>query len=667
MIRKLSAFVVLFCLWSGLYAQMPGNYSVEGQQTERRISSLRMACTNEAGSIDLLDTLGGSFILDSIIYLPFGESFNVVHDGNFDFGGDPNPTTTPGIVYLYYPCRPSVGKGSISELAQDPCRFTAETFVNNGSVISRMDSFWISRGDLNGDLEFVNDSTIQRGFNNGAPFQLWFAPATIDNFASSSYEADPNTGEGGPCVDVSPQEAFSVVYLNEISVQNISNMEDGQGCTGAFDIQGGLPEFDSAERYSISIVNAADNSIEGEVTNQAAVGNNGTARFFVPEPGTYNVTITDAAGSSRSFQVDMSGCNAISFSLPFRNARPGDIVCMPLRVTNFDEVAIMQFDINWDPAVLSLTAVQNFNNDLTGFSSDNFSTSSGEIKFSWPTSFVPNVSLPDGSILLELCFEVIGNFGSNSPVTFEGNNFESFSDENLNPLGYIFNNGQINTSNEVLFVDVDASNITCNSNNVGPTDDGRIKITVAQGQPPYDIFYKLTTDTGPGNTTTLTNEGEMLVLEDLPAGTYQIDIVDNAGTPNTFSNVYQITEPDQFDVRVEAVQDLSCSDSDDGIVEAQVLINASQVSNPESQFDFEWNVQGETNALLDSIPRGPYSVTVTDGNGCSAEGSTVLSAPQAIVVPDDSIFIDNPSCSGILDGQLEIRPSGGCIDTTGAY
>ena len=47
-------------------------------------------------------------------------------------------------------------------------------------------------------------------------------------------------GPIGPCVDVNEEEAFSVVYLNEITASNINTNTSPTGCEGSFTVEGGL-------------------------------------------------------------------------------------------------------------------------------------------------------------------------------------------------------------------------------------------------------------------------------------------------------------------------------------------------------------------------------------------------------------------------------------------
>lgn len=661
MVKNFSALLALFVITLNVQAQRATNISVAPGASLRSIAN---SCGYEAGTVNLTDSQG-AIILDSIIILPFGDSIQV-SISDFDFAGDPDTNTDAGIMYLYYACPPSVDSLTLQDISADPCRLTDPfLYLMNGDSLTRTDSFWVNEiGDRFGNLTITNDGFIQTGFGQGAPYQLWFAPATVDDFNNRAYE------NGGACVDVSSEEAFSVIYLNEISLIQSNNSTDGAGCTGSFVLDGGLPEFDSLSFYDVTVTLDTDSTVMGTIFSQGRVRAGDSIPYFVPQPGIYNFAVVDEAGSTFSFSMDMTGCELVNFTFPLENRTPGEMFCMPLTVTNFTDIGILEFDLTWDPSVIELTDVSDLSTALQLSLPLNFNTANtptGSIDFSWFTNTGSNISLVDNDTLFTLCFTVIGQLGDRTPVSFipsvEANNTvgRDGGGGDLIQVGYTLNDGQVNVSNETLFLNVEKNDISCNPINDGPSDDGSIEITLAQGTAPYNITYQNIT-IGDSPTNVNRQDREPLSLTSLAAGDYQITIVDQSVPVNDTTFIITITQPMGFSVGTDVQADITCFQGSDGVLTARVLDeNNIIIPNPESTFTFEWST-GETSVSIDSLEAGQYQVTVTDQNGCMATGGNTLSGKPAISLNVD--ILEEATCAGIPDGGATISASGG--DTGGS-
>lgn len=653
MLKKVSTILSLLTFsFSFAFAQTVQRVQIEGSQ--RPSAQLRMLCTNDAGQVTIQDPQGNP-ITEPVIYLPFGDSL-IIDNENSNVSTDPLTTTTPGIGYLFYDCSPSVSGPAYSDLIADSCLNMQDSIFLNGQWEQRLDAFWATRGNTpDGDMTFINDGTLQTAFNGGDYVQFFFAPATFNYFDSLRYEADQVTGETGPCLNVGVNEAFSVVYLNELSITNLQNNRSGLTCIGSFNLEGGLPEAIPGERYTITIINTTDPNLQGIVEN-ASVASGDSIRFYVPESGTYTITVTDAAGSQTQTSVDMTACTPVVFSMPFINAEPSDAICLPITVENFTDVGVMQFDIQWDPTVLDFDNILNIDPILAGSnlnaSSFIIDTNSGTLNLSWPFPFAlpDGITLPDSTVIFDLCFNVIGNFGTNSPVRFiESTNInETIGNDDPSPLGYTFNSGQVNVSSAALFSDISVQNISCNPGNIGPSNDGAITITVAQGTAPYNL--QVTYPNGSTITPTL-QEGMPLSVTGLEAGTYMINITDNSNPVNQIDTTIEITEPDEFVVQFDETNP-TCFNEPNGSIKADVLVNGFLVPDPESSFNFAWSYSAIDSSLIDSVVGGiSISLTVTDQNGCMETGSTTLSNPRPIEL---NPVITPAQCSGQSNGSIDL-------------
>ncbi|AEE52186.1 hypothetical protein Halhy_4342 [Haliscomenobacter hydrossis DSM 1100] len=624
---------------------------------------LRRACNNEAGTVSIgpiqgqSNTSGGG-----TIYLCFGDSIRITHNGDFVID-DPNPITNSGIVYLVTTCAPSTEftGPDTSDILKQPCLFP-DASVTIGNTVIPKGLFWTVSGQRNGNITYRNDGRFIQAFGKGAPVALYFAPITIDNFAGDRYEANG-------CVNLNADAAYRIAFLKPIDTARVRTRVNNAGCTGSFIVGGGVPEFDPNERFTITIVKEDNPNVLGVAkaasTNNNTAGHLDSVSFFVPEPGRYIVTITDGRNCNKSFAVDMGGCQAVGFQLPFLNAKTGDEICVNLTTSNFNRVGVFEMNVRWDTKVLELLRTQNYNPLLGGFGSSNLGETSDKLglAISWSDPSLQGVNLPDSATIFTLCFRVIGALGSSSPLSFEGSRNPAETVGNTEPasLGYIFRDGQVNVSDDVLFTSIRQEGLLCS----GETN-GVIEVIADKGTAPYSVqLQKIAPTTQNFQSELIAIPGGKFRWEDLSVGKYVVRIQDNSlPNRNTKVDTIEFIAPEDYIIRIEGAKDLSCNDSQDGSLVAVVIIDAIPVVNPDSFYTFQWNIPGENSSKVDSLRSGNYSVTVTNAKGCVVVGTSALSAPSVIrPVPT----ITQNTCSGVSNGAIQLNVTGGLPFSGGRY
>jgi len=364
---------------------------------------------NDAGTIEVGQFIGQSNDTDLYqIFLCFGDSIQINHLGDADLSGDPNATTAPGIGYVFYSCPPSISGPTLLDIASDPCTQEGASGL-----------FYTTEGVPNGgDTWFVNDGLLQTIFNLGQPLSLFFAPITIDDFASNAYESAQIGMPPGPCVNVSLDEAFEVVYLNKITATGIIN-NFGNDCIGRFTVKNGYPQYENNATYAIDISLASDPAVKAQVMTSASnLYHLSSVSFSVCQPGVYTVSIEDGKSCGHLFQVDMSGCNAAdNVGLDFGEVAgvPGDTVCVPLQVTNFN-VLNSSFSISWNPSLLHFTEISQINPAIASLIDPNFMNATqvnlGDLGLLFVSTLSLPLQVPDGESLFEICFEVLDTTAS---------------------------------------------------------------------------------------------------------------------------------------------------------------------------------------------------------------------------------------------------------------
>ena len=160
---------------------------------------------------------------------------------------------------------------------------------------------------------------------------------------------------------------------------------------------------------------------------------------------------------------------------------------------------------------------------------------------------------------------------------------------------------------------------------------GRIYISVTSGTPPYTYLW---------------NDGA--VIQDrtgLAAGTYTVTVTDfNTCTASTQITIGQAT----LIVPSFTVQDASCNQSNGSA--SVVAIGGNGV------YTYLWETGSVSNQITNQFA-GVYSVTITDGRGCSVNDSaTIGNSGQASILLSTQV---NPLCYGLNTGMLTVNVSGG--------
>lgn len=165
--------------------------------------------------------------------------------------------------------------------------------------------------------------------------------------------------------------------------------------------------------------------------------------------------------------------------------------------------------------------------------------------------------------------------------------------------------------------------------------DGAIVVNISNGEPPYQFNF---------------NDGNGFVdensLTNLPAGTYQVDVLDNNLCEGSFTFVLEDPPPLQVSFDLE---NISCFGAADAVLEALP-------SGGVGDYGFEW-AGGQTNPVLANLDEGGYTVTLTDGNGCEVVGDTSFTQPPPLFVDIGEVL--DVLCFGDSDGSISVLGSGG--------
>lgn len=612
-------------------------------------------CMNDAGEIDSFGPITGQSndnLMGDTIFLCLNDTLAINHDENSaDLGTDPNLDTDGGIGYAFYSCPPTATGPDTMAIGDDPCVLTS-----TGSNFLVFTGFTRS-----GDVDFFNSGELQTTFFGGGPGIVHFAPITFDSLVNgrfAGYEGNPP----GSCVNVRPDQAFAVAYLNAIEMTNLVT----DGCGGSFTISGGLPELDGSNYTSLSLERT--DGLAATITS-GPITSGGVVNFTIPEGGDYILTVEDGKSCGLSTTISLRACGSVIFDLPLSTVQPATNKCFPITVANFDSITSFQFSINWDPTVLDATGIQSRNPDLlvrgniTASWSDNAMVNPGNMIVSWGdiSGASDGITLPDGSVVFEICFDAVGQLGDFTTITISGDprriEVVTGPGERI-PL--FSEGGVIRITDDPFFALVTTDSTSCST-----SDDGAFTVQVDEGVAPYRFVWNTEPPTQADEVVVIADDGGSATISGLLPGAYGVTITDSSVPPLEIITAVVVDAGPLLGVDI-VFDPPSCFDSSDGTVSADVLINTIPITNTDG-YTFEWNVTPENTSTLTNRPAGFYSVEITDQAGCTAFAALTGTAPSPVTVLTQDQQVDAASCSGGENGQIDITPSGGTVIADGNY
>ena len=156
------------------------------------------------------------------------------------------------------------------------------------------------------------------------------------------------------------------------------------------------------------------------------------------------------------------------------------------------------------------------------------------------------------------------------------------------------------------------TDLDCNGDNSGSVDAG-----VMGGTMPY--------------TYTWDNGGSNAVETGLAAGTYMVTVTDDSNCVATGEAV--VNEPSPLVANVAETEDVNCEGDESGMASVAV-------SGGTPEYTYNWD-NGSSDAMIDGVANGTYTVTVTDDNGCTEVVNATINAanplPNVDLGPDQSV------------------------------
>lgn len=141
----------------------------------------------------------------------------------------------------------------------------------------------------------------------------------------------------------------------------------------------------------------------------------------------------------------------------------------------------------------------------------------------------------------------------------------------------------------------------------------------------------------------------------IPAGVYTLTVTDASGCSMDF--VYGLNNANAAAITLAATN-VSCYNACDGTLDTLSLIGGT------SPFTFNWldnsgSPLGVNTPLITGLCDGDYLVEVTDALGCLSFQGATITQPDTILL--NPLFLINPTCNALCDGQIVSNPIGGTL------
>ncbi len=162
------------------------------------------------------------------------------------------------------------------------------------------------------------------------------------------------------------------------------------------------------------------------------------------------------------------------------------------------------------------------------------------------------------------------------------------------------------------------------------SSDGSALATATGGSTPYSYSWNNGVNTAQNNS--------------LPPGLAIVTVTDNTGTTATASAT--ISSPPAL--VVSAFGSTVCQGATNGTA-------SSVASGGAGSHFYNWS-NGSTGSSIFNLPAGTYTVTVTDGNGCTKSANAVVTTSPNMVISESII---NVTCNGFSNGSIFSSISGG--------
>lgn len=509
-------------------------------------------------------------------------------------------------------------------------------------------SGWGSSVKLNHAIfAFVTDAPPTASFTNLNPSVCEGASATYDASSSLNAMSYSWTFPGGTpstSTTVNPTVTYATpgTYNATLVIQGNCGSKDSITQINAINVTASPSLSISSTMASCFGANDGSASVTatGGTTPYTYLWSNNetTSSINSIAAGYYTVTVTDNNGCSEIASVNINEPTAIAATFTTTNENCGN-ADGTATVTASGGVGSYAYAWNTSPIQTGQTA--------TGLSSGSYSVTVTDANACSQSFSVTISNTPGPSVTISTTNASCGNangiatanvIGGTSPFSYSWNTTPVQTTQTISGLSagiYTVTvtdyNNCIGTASDTinnstgLVLTLSSTNASCGTNNGSAT-------AVPNGTAPYTYSW----NTSPVQTTQ--------TATGLAAGTYTVDVIDDAGCSATENITISTTSPPMVTVT-------QTNNTCFGSCNASALANVSGGTAP---YSYLWS-NNQTTSSISNLCSGPYSVQITDSDGCSDTFSFTITEPSAISITSSVV---HETCNNV-NGSASVTVSGG--------
>ena len=541
---------------------------------------------------------------DDTVFLCRGDVFNI----DFREGSEtiPDGSSTQGIAYNVFGCRPTVPGYTTQELFDDPCNFSAPApFGEELDLVAPLDYF-----GKNYDLRVNNagPNYVTESFGgtpeNPQPIVLTFAPVTI---VSAEEEQGEIAFTYNDCTSVGVDQQVAVGFLNPID----ADLSSGS-CTGSFTVTGGKSELQRGGSYTITVTDATGAQVDALAAGADGYRHGDVVNYSFADTGTYTVSVSDDVSCGFTGQINVTEVCATQPPPP-PPPPPADnptftVAPQPATCSGDDDGALV------------------------------VTIAGGE----GPYTITYRRTNPAGTAAMTVTTPSAGDFTiPNLRTGF----YEVSVADNTGATAAVQRDIQIEEGSPFNADIVTLPGADCNAS----AQVTLAVIVIAEGDTitsPTSNGYTLAWSTGATSETipATPNQNYSVTVTNTASGCVQV----NSETPSQARTLV-------IDINRSSTAAATCSGSLDGSVTVQV---SGGVPGNDGNFQYEWSdglsLRGGRTAQRSGLNPASYSVTVTDLNGCFDSRPFTVAAEKTLVTNLDSTQVE---CFGESNGTIIVNAS----------
>jgi hypothetical protein len=435
----------------------------------------------------------------------------------------------------------------------------------------------------------------------------------------------------------------SIAVLANLGAGNyIVTVTDASGCTAIKSVDITQP---SALTASISSANTSCSATSGTATVTPNGGTAGytylwttgatTASVSNLGAGTYSVTVTDSKGCRATASTTVTAATTLDATASVTNVKCNGSNNGAIALTTSGSTGTVTYSWSNGATTPSVSGLLAGNYSVTINDSRNCSVVK-QYTVTQPAAFTASVSGIMSSCGTNNGSATATPVGGSSPFTYRwSTNATTSSISGLaagtytvvitDANGCTASGSMTVTPSTAIVLNTSSTAVRCNGGNTGTAT-----VTVGGGSTPYSYAWS--------------NGATTSSLSNLTAGNYSVTVTDAVGCSSV--QLLTVSQPTAM-ATVFDVTDAVCANTG--------RIGVTVSGGTSSSYSYLWNT-GATTSVISNLAGGTYTLTITDGNGCTKIVSTTVNAFTAPVV---SLTSTSPTCNGGNNGTATTSLTGG--------